>query len=224
MESQTNMQSQTNMESQTNTLSSSILTNVVSIQVPDVLDKKDFENCVIKLMEDMITEKIKSEDEKLFKDKTVRNILHELDNNVTAKYIENIMNFNHEYKNNDVIRLIIQYHAHYYDIKIEDELLILGQFNSRILLGLLLHIPVDILIKMSKERPSEWICDELEYYKISKNISIDEICKNIHSGIHNDVILDYLKINHADLLLKYNKITCTPLAIKMTEMKDLLKI
>ena len=175
----------------------------------------------------MIFDEEKIENEKLFKYKTASDILRELKNNVTLAYIKNIMEFNIEYRDNSAIQLIILYYAYYFGVKIEVYDRILASTQSRIILGLLLRIPFNILIKMSKNDPprKKWILEELEYYNTHKTIRIDEICKNVDFSVHDSIILDYLTINYTELLLKYNKLTIFhDCAKKLTEMKDILEI
>jgi len=227
MESQINMESQTNIESQIDTLSSPILTNVLTVKVPDGFDKKKLGDDIIKLIENTEREEKLKTKILLFKNKTANNILCDLENGATPEYVDNIIKSSDEYKNNSVINLIVNYYAYHFNMKIEDLIGIFTLQDTRILLGLLLRIPVHILIKMSNEKkPVFWIVNELEYYKNSGNIRIDEICKNVDLKTYNHIVVDYLLMNHIDLLLEYNKLSsATHIAKKMTEMKkDLLKI
>ena len=202
-----------------------VLDMEVYIKLPDGLDYEKFSNLLSKGIEDLKLEQQKLNDEKLYKNKTVTDILHDLKNGSTPEYIDNIMKWNYEYKNNRVIKLIINFHAHYF--KKDENLNIIFQMkSSRIILGLLLHIPVRILIALKDEGSpqDEWIIDELAYYRDNGNIRIDNICRNIRT-YYDSAIIDYLRLNHNDVLHKYDKmLQYDDLAIKMTEMKELLKI
>jgi len=229
MESQTNIESQVNIEPQTNTLLSPILSDVICIKLPDKINKKKLNIGIIKLIQDLEIEAIEEKNEMLFKNKTVNDILHDLNNNVNSVYIKNIIKYSPEYKNNDVIKLMIQYYVNYYGITISDMMPIFETNDSRIILGLLLHISPVILVKLSNDKAhlsiSDWVIRELKYYQNNKNIRIDEICKNVLFDAHSNIIIDYLMLNHIDLLRKYNiTMKSRNLVEKITEMKGLLKI
>jgi len=231
IESQENMESRIIMESQTNTSPSSISTHVTIIKHSNKINEKKLYTGIKKLIEDLEVEAEKEKIEMLFKDKTVKEILHDLNNNVTREYIENIIKWSSEYKNNCAVTLIVQYYAYYYGIAISNRMSIFDTNDSRVILGLLLHISADILVKMSNDKSfyvnmSSWVLEELEYYKNNKNIRIDKICESVNFGSHSNIICDYLILNHIDLLRKHNITTSAGiiLAEKITEMKDLLKI
>jgi len=234
METKNNIASQTDVVSQADDLSSSIVNNVISVKIPYGLDRKNLEDRISSLVENMKIEqenkKIEEEilkNELLFKDKKVNDILCDLENGLSRQYIETIIKLNDLYKNNSVIKLIIDFHAWFFGVENRNYSDILDTGSSRIILGLLLHVPVNILIAMKNDtKPLEWIVEELEYYESHKSIRIDQICKNIDiRAFNNRIITDYLIINHAHLLKKYDNLpTFDDTAKKMTEMKDLLKI
>jgi len=208
-----------------------MLSNIISVMVPDELDKSEITNNIIELIENM---KIKENDAKqkmLFQNKSINDILHDLNNNVTKEYIENVIKFCDVYNADSIIRLIIQYYACHFNINIKNKLDILTRCESRLILGLLLHIPADILFGLYYNRElwcghiNTWIIDELAYYRDNKTIRIDEICKNFEIT-HDIIIIDYLKLNYAPILQKYDKYNylCNDISFKMTKMKDLLKI
>jgi len=201
----------------------------VIITVPEDIDKDLLTSEINHLTEKMRCDRILEQEETNIKSMSVENILKEVKNMEKDK-IEKIIRLSPLYNNNILIKIIINYYAHYYKLNYFSSN-ILDNINHCIIFGLLLNIPSKILYMMAKEGyVSDWCIEELDYYTSNNGeIRIQNICANLKENMsnpNNNILINYMFFNHYDILKEYNKDIVEyfyfDLLLLMKEMKNYL--